>query len=524
MAHSLRLSDSAVNVDLELNSISAVNPMRFVLVSEATVPEETVSLLRDACRERGIPFEVITAKTFDYDPAKRLEAGDLLYTCGTSVAASRAEQFLFAPGVATFYATENGIFFNVRSQAQLAEFTGLPMPKTVYLGSSSPALLRKQVERVGGFPVVLKVIGRSSGIGVMLAESMASLRSQVDFAIAQGHNPLLCQYIRDAVHWRIIVLGRRMIASYRNKQMADDFRSCGSTDRADFDARPPEPAIEAAIRAAAMCGHEFAGVDVLEDPTGNVSFLEANFPCYYPHAQLHGGTDIAGPMVDFLSAKAGQARSETIQAACSIRRLANSPDIFAIDDFIDAADCDSVLAKADHVETDQPPGIATKRDDTGFSFEMPLKGDTVLARLMARIHRVVGGEGDLALSFRFRRYTQGTSHPPHLDQYEMSGRFLVATAILYLTDTESGGETYFTQAQPAPVRISPRRGRLAVWYNYRPEGSVEPAALHESLAVTSGVKATITYFIYKRIGDYQALRSNSPLLRTALVDSNTKVD
>jgi len=513
-----------VNVDLELNSTSAVNPMRFVLVSEATVPDETVSLLRDACRERGIPFEVITAKPFDYDPAKRLEAGDLLYTCGTSVAASRVEQYLFAPGVATFYAAENGIFFNVRSQAQLAEFSGLPMPKTVYLGSSNLALLRKQVERVGGFPVVLKVIGRSSGIGVMLAESMASLRSQVDFAIAQGHNPLLCQYIRDAVHWRIIVLGGRMIASYRNKQMADDFRSCGSTDKADFEAKPPEPAIETAVRAAAMCGHEFAGVDVLEDPAGNVWFLEANFPCYYPHAQLHGGVDIAGPMVDFLAAKAGHGRTGPVHAGSKTQRLANTPDIFAIDDFIDAADCESVLAKADHVETEQPPGIATKRDDTGFSFEMPIKGDSVLARLMARIHRVVGGENDLALSFRFRRYTQGTSHPPHLDQYEMSGRFLVATAILYLTDTENGGETHFPQAQPAPARITPRRGRLAVWYNYRPDGTVEPAALHESLAVTSGIKATITYFIYKRIGDYQDLRSNSPLLKTAAIDSNAKSD
>jgi hypothetical protein len=35
-----------------------------------------------------------------------------------------------------------------------------------------------------------------------------------------------------------------------------------------------------------------------------VRFLEANFPFYYPHAQLHGGVDIAGQMVDYLAAKA----------------------------------------------------------------------------------------------------------------------------------------------------------------------------------------------------------------------------
>jgi hypothetical protein len=286
--------------------------MRFCLVSEASVPEETVSLLREACRERGIPVDVVTAKTFDFDPSQRLQAGDMLYRAATSVAAYRVEQFLFAPGVATFYATPNGVFFNVNLQTLLMESAGIPMPKTVYLASSGPVLLRRQVDRVGGFPVVVKVLGRSSGIGVMLAESMASLRSQVDFAIAQGHNPLLCQYIRDAVHWRVIVLGGRAIATYRNKPMADDFRSCGSTDRADFEARPPAAVIETALRATATCGLEFAGVDVLEDPAGNAWFLEANFPCYYPQAQLHGGVDIAGPMVDFLAAKARQGRSEPV--------------------------------------------------------------------------------------------------------------------------------------------------------------------------------------------------------------------
>jgi hypothetical protein len=492
--------------------------MRFCLVTEASVPEETVSLLREACRERGIPFQAITARTFDYDPSHRLDAGDMLYNAATSVAAFRVEQFLFAPSVATFYTSPNGIFFNVRSQTQLAEFTGIPMPKTVYLGSGNPALLRQQVDRLGGFPVVLKVLGRSSGIGVMLAESMASLRSQVDFAIAQGHNPLLCQFIPDAVHWRVIVLGGKAIASYRNKQVADDFRSCGSTDRADYEVKLPRPASEIAARAAAMCELDFAGVDVLEDPEGNVWFLEANFPCYYPQAQLHGGVDIAGAMADFLAAKAGHDLTKLGHAGYQIRRLANAPDLFTIDDFIDEADCAYVLAKVGRIESEPTPGIMTRRNSTGFSFEMPVKGDHVLERLMTKINRTVGMENDLAFTFRFRRYSEGESHRAHLDEYEMSGRALVATAILYLTDTECGGETHFPQAQPSPVGVHPRRGRLAVWFNHRADGSLEPAALHESLPVTKGVKATLGNFIYKKIGEFTDLRAASPLLSAPLVD------
>jgi hypothetical protein len=489
--------------------------MRFCLVSEASLPDETVRLLADACRERAIPFEAVTAQTFDFDPAKRLRAGDMLYNAATSVASTRAEQFLYAPGVATFFTAPDGIFFNVRSQTQLVEFARLPLPATVFLGTSQSALLSRQVERVGGFPVVVKVLGRSSGIGVMLAESMASLRSLVDFALAQGHNPLLCQYVRNAVHWRIIVLGGRAIAAYRNKPIADDFRTCGSTDRADFTAPPPAPAIETAVRATAVCGLEFAGVDLLEDPQGKVWFLEANFPCYYPHAQLHGGVDIAGAMVDFLVAKAGHARVEPTLAAYGIQRLADTPDIFTLDDFIDGADCDYVLAKAARVESEPPAEIQTRHDTTGFSFEMPVKGDRVLARLLSRIHRAVGMENDLAYSFRFRRYAPGESHPAHLDEYEMRGRLLVATAILYLTGTEGGGETYFPQAQPAPVSILPRRGRMAVWFNYRLDGAPEPTALHQALPVSKGVKATITNFIYRRFEEFKDLRHTSPLLKAA---------
>jgi D-alanine-D-alanine ligase-like ATP-grasp enzyme len=280
--------------------------MRFCVVSEATVPEESVSLLSEASRRRSIPFAQIEAKSFDFDPAQRLNAGDLLYCAGVSTASRRVEQFLFTPGVATFYKQPGQVYWGLHTHTLLAESAGIPMPKTVYLSSSNRSLVRKQAERVGGFPVVVKILGRSSGIGAMLAESPASLQSLVDFVLAQGHSPLVCQFIPDAVHWRVVVLGSGAVATYRNKRVAGDFRSCGSTHPEDLHASPPPLVVETAVRATAAYQLDFAGVDVLEDASGRVWFLEANFPCYYAHAQLHGGTDIAGAMVDFLADKAAR--------------------------------------------------------------------------------------------------------------------------------------------------------------------------------------------------------------------------
>ena len=130
---------------------------------------------------------------------------------------------------------------------------------------------------------------------------------------------------------------------------------------------------------------------------------------------------------------------------------------------------------------------------------MPIQGDAVLTNLREEIQEAVGMTNDLGFTFRFRRYEPGESHRAHLDQFEMAGRLLVATAILYLTDTERGGETSFPKALPKPVCIGPQMGRLSVWQNYRADGSVEHRALHESLPVEEGVKATVTYFVYRKI-------------------------
>src|SRR5205807_1002607 len=97
---------------------------------------------------------------------------------------------------------------------------------------------------------------------------------------------------------------------------------------------------------------------------------------------------------------------------------------------------------------------------------------------------------------RFRRYLAGESHPLHHDNYQIGDASLVATAMLCLTDTEEGGETYFPQAQPSPVLLQPRKGRLILWFNHQPDGEVDEAALHEALVVKKGEKATLTSFIY----------------------------
>ena len=62
-------------------------------------------------------------------------------------------------------------------------------------------------------PVVIKALGYSRGVGTIRADSLASLFSIVDYALAEGTKPMLTAYVPDAVHWRVVVVGDEAVAS-----------------------------------------------------------------------------------------------------------------------------------------------------------------------------------------------------------------------------------------------------------------------------------------------------------------------
>jgi ribosomal protein S6--L-glutamate ligase len=215
----------------------------------------------------------------------------------------RVEQFLYGPGVATFYREPDGIFFSPSAPALIFQRAGLPIPRTYPVYSTARDLLDQWVTQLGGYPVVIKLQGYSRGIGVIRADSPESLYSVVDFASAEGKVPLLMAYVEDAVHWRLVVVGDRVVAGYRNRKDFQDFRTYADADPQDFTA-PVRPDMEAlAVKAVAALHYEHGGVDVLEHPSNRLYLLESNFPCYFATPQEVIGTDVAGAMLDHLVAK-----------------------------------------------------------------------------------------------------------------------------------------------------------------------------------------------------------------------------
>jgi hypothetical protein len=276
--------------------------MNFYCVDDG-VPEPTTRFLRQACDARGVEYVHVDPRWFDFRDDQQLQPGELLYRPAVSVAASRVEQFLYADGVATFYRDADGVFFNPMTSALHFHRVGLPVPRTFYLQDTPRPTLDSYVQRLGGYPVVIKLLGYSRGVGVMRADSPESLYSIVDFAQAEGKSPLLCAYVEDAVHWRLIVVGDRVVAGYLNRKDHNDFRTYADESPEDFQ-HPIKPAMaDLAVRAVHALRYEFGGVDILEHPSGRLYLLESNFPCYFATPQEVVGTDVSGAMLDFLIEK-----------------------------------------------------------------------------------------------------------------------------------------------------------------------------------------------------------------------------
>ncbi len=264
--------------------------------------DTVIRLLHAACAARGIEFHEIDPDAFPFDPERRLGLGDLLYRDSSTLAALRVEQFLATPGAGTFYEGPRRVHYQHGSQELIFESAGLPVPPFVHAVSSERALLDGWAQRLGGFPLLAKM-GGSAGVGVILLESRAALHSFADYARALNRVPTLCAFVRDATLWRAVVVGTRAVAAYPCVAPEGDFRATIPAPDGPFLAEVPAALGALAVAAVASMDLSFGGVDVLV--RGDERYvLESNFPCYFPHAQIEGGIDVAGAMVDHLRRKA----------------------------------------------------------------------------------------------------------------------------------------------------------------------------------------------------------------------------
>ncbi len=192
----------------------------------------TTQLLKKSAEAMNLDFIQLDSDHFDplFNYEQFTGQDELVYRCSISHRARIMEQLIIRPQTATFYinyARSQSYIDNVVRASIIHQNENISIPKTFFLINKNRNDLRKMVEALNGFPIIIKTVGGSHGIGVMKVDSLASLFSIIDFFIDQGIAIILREFIHapQPTHARLVVLNNEVIDSIEYTAPADDFRS-----------------------------------------------------------------------------------------------------------------------------------------------------------------------------------------------------------------------------------------------------------------------------------------------------------
>jgi ribosomal protein S6--L-glutamate ligase len=175
---------------------------------------------------------------------------------------------------------------------------GVPVPDSIVL--RSPADTAPAVEALGGYPVIVKFIRGSQGLGVVYADNPSVVQSVLEALNFVQYDVLLQRYLPQAAEsdLRVLVLGGRARWAMRRSSVGG-FRSNihrgGTAVAVDFDSAAAARCAVVAEQAAAAFGLGLAGVDIVEGEQPLV--LEVNSRPGFEMLEEVTGADIAGEIV-----------------------------------------------------------------------------------------------------------------------------------------------------------------------------------------------------------------------------------
>jgi ribosomal protein S6--L-glutamate ligase len=270
--------------------------------------------LRAAAVERGHDPKVLNTLRFAIDLSA--ENPDLLYRgrqlsdydaviprignsityYGTAVVRQFEQMDVYTPN------TANGIS-NSRDKLranQILSRHGIAMPPTAFVRNRADVVAA--IERVGGAPVVLKLLEGTQGIGVILAPELKVAEAIIETLQSARQNVLIQRFIRESRgrDIRALVVGDRVVAAMRRSASGNEFRSNvhrgGSVERVDLD----DDYARTAVRAAQIMGLKVAGVDMLESDEGPM-VMEVNSSPGLEGIETATKLDVAGAIIDYIA-------------------------------------------------------------------------------------------------------------------------------------------------------------------------------------------------------------------------------
>lgn len=215
---------------------------------------------------------------------------------GTSLVRQFEQMNVFCANSATGIANSRD---KLRSTQMLSRYD-IGIPATEFVRDKSDVL--PAIERVGGAPVIIKLLEGTQGVGVILADSEHVAQAIIETLQSTKQNVLIQKFVAESrgKDIRALVVGDRVVGAMRRVAQGQEFRSNvhrgGRVEAVELD-----PAFaETAVRATQILGLHVAGVDMLESSDGP-SVMEVNSSPGLEGIEAATKTDIAGSIVDFVA-------------------------------------------------------------------------------------------------------------------------------------------------------------------------------------------------------------------------------
>lgn len=248
--------------------------------------------------DQGRPDLYFRQKQLSHYDAVLPRIGASITYYGTSVVRQFEEMGVFCAN------TANGIS-NSRDKLRSLQILSrhhIGIPRTTFVNDKKDVI--PAIERVGGAPVVIKLIEGTQGIGVLLAESLKAAESIIELLQSQKQDVLIQKFVAESKgkDIRAFVVGDRVVAAMRRVAQGQEFRSNvhrgGVAEAVDL----PEAYRETAVRSAQILGLRVAGVDMLESDTGP-QVMEVNSSPGLEGIEKCTNLDIAGAIVEYIAAR-----------------------------------------------------------------------------------------------------------------------------------------------------------------------------------------------------------------------------
>lgn len=168
----------------------------------------------------------------------------------------------------------------IRSRDKLRSFqrlskAGIGMPKTIFTNYSRD--VEEMIERVGGTPVIIKLLEGTQGLGVVLAETKNAAESVLEAFNGLQARALVQEYIAEAKgsDLRALIVDGQVVGAMKRSSKEGEFRSNLHRGGSATYVKLSEPELKLAIKAARALKLPVCGVDMLQSKRGPL-LMEVN--------------------------------------------------------------------------------------------------------------------------------------------------------------------------------------------------------------------------------------------------------